>query len=338
MARIVIELTNRCNLACQHCFSGRHGGKDDLPLELLSNVLAEAKACGFDTLTFTGGDPTVYPRFAEALRLTTEAGYTFSFVTNGFNFAQTYKQLLPYRDSLKQITFSLDGATQETHGALRGPHSYRKVLQAMSICAALGVPFANNMVLSKHNAHELEEAVKLTRDMGSGGLRFGHLMHSPLTTAQEFDLTPEERLELEAKIWALQEKYAPNFVVAMAPGFSTEELFPCAPLNMLECNIDCQANVTKCCHLSSHGDGVGTEDIVGNLRDMSFTAAFEKLAEANERFRQQKLEHFWRGAAETDKLPCWYCSNYFKKLDWLKGAPAPAWHTHIWEGVEGVNP
>ena len=226
MARIVIELTNRCNLACKHCFSGRHGGKDDLPLELLDNVLAEAKECGFDTLTFTGGDPTVYPHFAEALRMTTEAGYTFSFVTNGYNFASTHKQLLPYRDSLKQITFSLDGATPETHGALRGPHSFRKVLQAMSICSVLNIPFANNMVLTKHNAHEIEEAIRLTQSMGSGGLRFGHLMHSPITTAQGQDLSPEERSGLETQIWALQEKYAPDYVVAMAPGFSTEDLFP----------------------------------------------------------------------------------------------------------------
>ena len=106
---------------------------------------------------------------------------------------------------------------------------------------------------------------------------------------------------------------------------------------MLECNIDAQANVTKCCHLSSHGEGVSQDDIVGNLRDISFTAAFHMLKMRNEQFRQQKFEHFWRGACETDKLPCWYCSNYFKKLEWLKDAPAPAWHEHIWEEAEHAN-
>ena len=74
MARIVIELTNRCNLRCQHCFSGRHGGRDDLPLELLQDVLDEAKTHGFDHLTFTGGDPTIHPHFTEVLRRTFEAG------------------------------------------------------------------------------------------------------------------------------------------------------------------------------------------------------------------------------------------------------------------------
>jgi MoaA/NifB/PqqE/SkfB family radical SAM enzyme len=47
VAKLVIELTNRCNLYCQHCFTGRHGGRDDLPLNLLAKILAEAKAYGF---------------------------------------------------------------------------------------------------------------------------------------------------------------------------------------------------------------------------------------------------------------------------------------------------
>ena len=46
MARIVVELTNRCNLKCQHCFTGRHGGNDDLPLNILRRILDEAKSWG----------------------------------------------------------------------------------------------------------------------------------------------------------------------------------------------------------------------------------------------------------------------------------------------------
>lgn len=63
MPRIVIELTNRCNLSCQHCFTGRHGGDTDFPLDILQKVLDEAKGCGFDVLAFTGGDPTVHAKF-----------------------------------------------------------------------------------------------------------------------------------------------------------------------------------------------------------------------------------------------------------------------------------
>ena len=177
--RIVIELTNRCNLACKHCFSGRHGGSDDLSPAVLENVFADALTLGFTHLTFTGGDPTVYKHFPDLLVRVAELNYRFSFVTNGYNFATSHKHVLPFKEQLEQITFSLDGATPETHGALRGPRSFEKVLEAMALSRELDLPFSNNMVVTKHNRHELREMAELLSRSGSLGLRFGHLMHSP---------------------------------------------------------------------------------------------------------------------------------------------------------------
>ena len=68
--RVVVELTNRCNLACGHCFSGRHGGSDDLPLDVLAIVLEGALSHGFEHVTYTGGDPTVHSDFPGVVKLT----------------------------------------------------------------------------------------------------------------------------------------------------------------------------------------------------------------------------------------------------------------------------
>ena len=152
---IVIELTNRCNLNCQHCFTGRHGGKDDLPLTILETVLAEACDRGFDDITYTGGDPTLHRQFSQVLSLTADAGYRFGFVTNGWNFATVYPMLRQYRDRLESITFSLDRATAETHDRLRGAGSYRRVLQAMSISVAKR-SLRQHMVVTSKNRHQLE--------------------------------------------------------------------------------------------------------------------------------------------------------------------------------------
>ncbi len=323
--RIVIELTNRCNLACQHCFSGRHGGNDDLSLDLLEKVFVEAKKLGFEHLTFTGGDPTVYKYFDELLAKVAEHDYRFSFVTNGYNFATSHKKILPYLSNLEQITFSLDGASEATHGALRGKHSYKQVIAAMRLAKDLDIPFSNNMVITRHNQHEIKDLAELAYRLGSSGLRFGHLMHSPITTANGWDLSLTERQQVEWKIWQLQAEYVARLPIAMAPGFSTEQLFPCAPLNMMEVNIDSQGNITKCCHLSSHGPIASQDDIVGNLETLSFTEGFLKLVAGNERLKRIKQAHFASGANEDDKSPCWYCSKYFKKVDWLKEFPENPW-------------
>ena len=328
MATIVIELTNRCNLKCQHCFSGRHGGKDDLPLELIDKILAEANTNGFDRLSFTGGDPTVHCHFFEVIQRTSEAGYQFGFNTNGWNFTSIYTRLLPYRAQLDIITFSLDGASEATHDRLRGKGSFRRVMQAMSVCVVEDIPFTVNMVVTSHNRHELTQMGQLAERLGSRGLRFGHLMPAPITTRQGFDLSPWDRKVVEAEIWNLRKQSA--IPIAMAPGFHTTDLFPCAPLHLQELNVDCHGNLTKCCHLSGHGDGARQEDVIGNLSSIGFTEAYHQLVRENEQFHAAKIAHLANGTfKDSDFFPCWYCSLYYQKVDWLKKYEDHAWVSFI---------
>ena len=141
MARIVIELTNRCNLSCRHCFDERHAATGDLSLAVLEKVLREGKSCGIEQLSFTGGEPTIHRRFREIIHRVAEAGYSFSFVSNGTTFPQIYSLLVEYRHWFLGVTFSLDGARKETHDRLRGKGSYRSVMRAISICVVQGIAF-----------------------------------------------------------------------------------------------------------------------------------------------------------------------------------------------------
>lgn len=315
--KIVIELTNRCNLHCQHCFSGRHGGKDDLPLSILQKILMEAKAFDFTELSFTGGDPTVYRHFAEALALTCANGYRFAINTNGWNFVQVYPLLLRHRQELAILTFSLDGASEATHDRLRGQGSFRRVMQAMSICVIKELPFSLNTVITTANRHQLSALVTLASKLGSRGVRFGHLLPTPLTVGQGLDLSLAARRTVESEVADLA-RQAPLPVV-MAPGYYTTELFPCAPLHLQEININCYGELTKCCHLSGHGAGVEQSDVIGDLARMSFSEAYTRLVAENALYRQRKIEAAHAATwQEHDFFPCWYCSRYYGKTAWLQ--------------------
>ena len=337
MGKIVIELTNRCNLSCQHCFSGRHGGSDDLPLEVLQEILDNARDNGFDHLCFTGGDPTVHPQFPEVIRRTHAAGYKFSFNTNGWNFPITYPKLLPYVDRLSVVTFSVDGATEATHDKQRGEGSYRRVLKAISICMIEGIPFTINMVITGQNRHEIDEMGLVATQLGARGLRFSHLMHSPITTLKGFDLTADQRKLVEAEVWNLRNKYPIR--IDMGPGYFTTSLFPCAALALLEINVDSQGNLTKCCHLSGHGDDAGKGDIGGNLAEMGFAEAFRRITEENQEFHQAKMEHLGSDQfQDTDFFPCWFCSLYYDKLGWLKKLKRHSWNPAMWDQLKPKEP
>jgi hypothetical protein len=114
--------------------------------------------------------------------------------------------------------------------------------------------------------------------------------------------------------------------IAIGPGYHTTILFPCAPLQMQELNIDCRGNMTKCCHLSGHGLGAGQADVIGNLADMTFMEAYGQLASENEHFRVAKQNRHTVGEwQDTDYFPCWYCSIHYGKVDWLRNDANHTW-------------
>src|SRR5580765_3440998 len=110
MARIVVELTNRCNLSCGHCFDQRHAATGEIPFEVIEKILREGKQCGIEHLSFTGGEPTLHRQFADVIGRVCDAGYTFSLVSNGSTLPRVYPLFLRHRQWFKGITLSLDGA------------------------------------------------------------------------------------------------------------------------------------------------------------------------------------------------------------------------------------
>jgi MoaA/NifB/PqqE/SkfB family radical SAM enzyme len=202
-------------------------------------------------------------------------------------------------------------------------------MQALSICVVNEIPFTLNMVVTAQNRHELDRMAQLATRLGSRGLRFGHLMPAPLTTALNCDLSPWERKVVEAQIRSFWIKHA--IPIAIAPGYHTTDLFPCRPLRAKELNVDCHGNLTKCCHLSGHGDGTGQGDVIGSLYEMSFAEVYGRFLEDNQHFHREKTRRLVNGEfQDSDFFPCWYCSLYYEKVDWLNQVEGHPWTSLMW--------
>lgn len=312
---IIFELTNDCNLRCAHCLRDKSTPHGYLSLEVIEQVLREMQSFHrINMVSFTGGEPTLHPQFPEILRIVAHGGHRFGFVTNGWHFSGTYPALLPYKSLLKAVTFSLDGVREETHDALRGRGSYRKLMQAVSICVVKDIPFTLNTTVTARNCGELEEMAELATKLGSRGLRFGHLMPTPLTATHRLDLSPDKRREVENTVSRLQGIF--SLRISMAPRDYIAPNIPCAPLRMEEFNIDWRGNLTLCCNLSGHGEDVGNDDVIGNLHEMSFSEVYGRLVKLQRKFFHDKSRDMRED--DADSFPCWYCLNYFRKVDWLK--------------------
>lgn len=58
LSQLVLEVTRRCNMACDHCLRG-NAQAVDMPTEVIDRVLDSIEGHGIGSVTFTGGEPTL---------------------------------------------------------------------------------------------------------------------------------------------------------------------------------------------------------------------------------------------------------------------------------------
>src|SRR5205085_10253263 len=91
-----------------------HTKANYFPADLLGRILRGARATyGIDYISFTGGEVTLHPRFAEIVAAVAVAGIQFSFVTNGWHFERVLPALIPPRQAARGLAFRVDGAARE---------------------------------------------------------------------------------------------------------------------------------------------------------------------------------------------------------------------------------
>jgi MoaA/NifB/PqqE/SkfB family radical SAM enzyme len=75
-----LELTNRCNLKCVHCYTGSGpltGDRDVLTAADYSSVMEQAYALGCRRMQFIGGEPQLNPDFQRLLVASKSIGFEF---------------------------------------------------------------------------------------------------------------------------------------------------------------------------------------------------------------------------------------------------------------------
>mgnify|MGYP000177544745 CR=1 FL=1 len=90
LKEVKIELTNRCARNCKHCSSSATNSSNnvkELGFEDIKKIIYEAKDMNVETIVFTGGEPLMYERLPELVKLTSKLGlkstiYTFAYKTD----------------------------------------------------------------------------------------------------------------------------------------------------------------------------------------------------------------------------------------------------------------
>ena len=325
--RLSVELANICNLHCSYCFRADENlyssHAEFFSIDLLRRIINEARAAANVTsISFTGGEPTLHPKFAEALQAIGEAGMKVSFVTNGWHFDRVWSALQANRAAVSQVAFSLDGVTRESHDRWRGKGSFDRLVRAFTRCYMAQLPFAMKIVIRRDLVDQLEQIALFAARMGAASLHFVHVMPTSNAVADDSALSRDEQRMAEEEIALLARIFKMEIGIDVGYYNIDEERPPCAPLAGMSMNVDYRGRLSLCCNLSGFRGGADESDVVSDLNLESFASAhvkFMELAAAQLQKRKAALASL-RERGETPDLftgsPCLFCLQSFGKIPW----------------------
>ena len=202
----MVNITNRCNLSCQHCFVFRDGNpnqepastREEMPDAAILETLAGLRdRHGIVSMLWMGGEPLLRPRLlAEGVRLFARSTVT----TNGT------APLVDFGPDVLYVV-SLDGP-EDLNDAIRGQGTYRRVLRNLErLPAGFSTPVQVQCVVTGRNQGRLEELVRALQGTRVGWMTFSFYVPRAADAGEDAWTTNEERAWAVREVMRLKTRY-----------------------------------------------------------------------------------------------------------------------------------
>lgn len=189
-------ITGKCNYNCLHCFNAADNShlQSEFSLEEAEKLIADARICGINAFTITGGEPMLHPHFMEIIRSIYDHGmYVEELNTNGFFLTQEILDEMKKIGCRPLIKISFDGVGH--HDWLRNRKSAEKdALRAIRLCVENGFCVKAQTNVHRLNLESILSTAKLLDGMGVSEMRIIRTSEAPrwVQNAGDACLTLEE--------------------------------------------------------------------------------------------------------------------------------------------------
>jgi len=158
------HITQACDLHCKHCYD--RSDRSLLPLGQALRILDDyqefcADRCVRGYITFTGGNPLLYPYFTGVYRAASEGGFLLSILGNPSP-RERIEELLAIQP-LNHFQISLEGLP-EHNDDIRGDGHFQRSMEFLSVLRDLGVYSMVMLTLTKDNINQVLPLAELLRD------------------------------------------------------------------------------------------------------------------------------------------------------------------------------
>jgi len=177
LSRLYFYLTEGCNLACRHCwlspkFDPSGNRYPTLSVELFKAAIQEAKPLGLTNVKLTGGEPLLHPQFKTLLEIIRNEDLALTIETNGILCTPEIADEI-CKVPERFVSVSIDGADAATHDWIRGVQgSFEQAKIAVQNLIMAGTSPQVIMSVMRCNADQVDEVVRLAKDLGAGSVKF----------------------------------------------------------------------------------------------------------------------------------------------------------------------
>ncbi|ARF56013.1 radical SAM protein [Streptomyces gilvosporeus] len=268
--KALVQITERCNLKCAHCFVSAGDYGDTIPLaEIRDKVAPRLAAARVTRVTLTGGEPFAHPDLLDVVDTFRDAGMSVGICTNAT--ITTDEQITALAERGVHMNVSLDGFAANSHGKFRGNrNSFFTTVETVKKFAAAGV--LQGLLCTPNSLAEDAEYAQLCEFAKEQGARY--VLMNPLSSmgrgvkAQRKLASPDEHMRRIYDLTARFDDDDLDMVHIRFPNTEGKPLAGCEAGNIIY--VFTPGEVTVCPYLvfaartpqSQHTD---TEFIVGNI-------------------------------------------------------------------------
>ncbi len=294
---VIWNITNRCNLLCDHCYMAAdgHTKPDQLSDEETIDLVRRMGEAGVPVIFLSGGEPMMRPNFWDILAEVNRQGINPTISTNCTFITPEVAARLARHD-VRWIATSVYGPPEFHDAMVRVPGTHSKIVEAIKALRAEGVGVVLKSALSKDTLPYVYDIIQMAKDLDCGLVYICDLITAGRSEGEDdtrvsveewrklADFIVEDMLDpdlkLEYDIGAIPSVIpyiAERFIargVDVSKGLERLKIMSACPVGKGHMNINSEGGVMAC--------QFAQDWVVGNIREMSIAEATRALCRIDE--------------------------------------------------------
>lgn len=157
---LALEITEKCNLKCKHCY-GQYGSDKNcsqLTLEYIKSLKPTLDRLHTKSIALTGGEVLTHKDFEEIANFFLNNGFKLTIFTNGYNYIRLGKFLESTKDYSILMRVSLDGLNKTHNSIRRRDNAYENTIKSLELLSNYpNISSGISTVIMRENLDEVSE-------------------------------------------------------------------------------------------------------------------------------------------------------------------------------------